>query len=179
MGGWVVRASTEDDWKAYRALRFEMLEDAPIAFLETLEQARRHPDEHWQRRASNVNRSTRLFAAVAENGRWLGSMGGYQSATSHDPYLVGVYVTPAWRGRDRGVTDALLDAVIDWAQGRGDRLLLEVHEENEPAIRSYLHRGFVFTGRTQPYPLDRTANEREMALPLAAGRPRAEERLSF
>ena len=36
MTGWTVRASTEDDWQAYRTLRFEMLEDAPIAFLETL-----------------------------------------------------------------------------------------------------------------------------------------------
>ncbi|WP_431218199.1 GNAT family N-acetyltransferase [Leifsonia xyli] len=167
MAGWVVRASTEDDWQAYRALRFEMLEDAPIAFLETLEQARRHPDEHWRRRASNSSGTTRLFAAVAEDGRWLGSMGGFQAAGAPEPFLVGVYVSPAWRGREHGMTDALLDAVVGWARGRGDRLLLEVHEHNEPAIRSYLRRGFVFTGRTQPYPLDRTANEREMALPLS------------
>jgi GNAT superfamily N-acetyltransferase len=166
MAGWVVRASTVDDWEAYRALRFEMLADAPIAFLETLEQAKQHPDEHWRRRASNTSGTTTLFAAVAEDGRWLGSMGGYQAAGARDPYLVGVYVTPAFRGREHGMTDALLDAVIAWAQGRADRLLLEVHEDNEPAIRSYLRRGFVFTGRTQPYPLDRTANEREMALPL-------------
>ena len=166
MTGWVVRASVEDDWEAYRALRFEMLENTPIAFLETLEQARRHPDEHWRRRAANTSATSRLFAAVADDGRWLGSMGGFQAAGSPDPYLVGVYVTPAWRGRELGMTDALLDAVIDWARGRGDRLLLEVHEDNEPAIRSYQRRGFAFTGRTQPYPLDRTAVEREMALPL-------------
>ena len=167
MTSWVVRPSTEDDWQAYRALRFEMLEDAPIAFLETLEQARRHPDEHWRRRAANTSATSRLFAAVADDGRWLGSMGGYQSTPTSDPYLVGVYVSPAWRGRDLGMTGALLDAVIDWARGRGPRLLLEVHEDNQAAIRSYLSRGFVFTGRTQPYPLDRTADEREMALPLA------------
>jgi len=166
VASWVVRASTEDDWEAYRALRFEMLADAPIAFLETLEQAKQHPEEHWRRRASNTVGTTTLFAAVAEDGRWLGSMGGYQAVGALDPYLVGVYVTPAFRGREHGMTDALLDAVIDWARGRGDRLLLEVHEDNEAAIRSYLRRGFVFTGRTQPYPLDRTANEREMELPL-------------
>ncbi|MGO4593535.1 GNAT family N-acetyltransferase [Leifsonia sp. 2TAF2] len=166
MTGWVVRASTEDDWQEYRALRFEMLQDAPIAFLETLEQARAHPDEHWRRRASNIVPTSRLFAAVAEDGRWLGSMGGYQSAASHDPFLVGVYVSPPWRGREHGMTDALLDAVIDWARGRGERLMLDVHEDNDPAIRTYLRRGFTFTGRTQPYPLDRTAEEREMSLPL-------------
>jgi len=166
--GWVVRASTEDDWQEYRALRYEMLEDAPIAFLETLEHARTHPDEHWRRRAANLSSTSRLFAAVADDGRWLGSMGGFQSSPAAEPYLVGVYVTPAWRGRELGVTDALLDAVIAWAQGRGERLLLDVHEHNEPAIRSYLRRGFAFTGRTQPYPLDRTALEREMSLPLPA-----------
>ena len=168
MTRWVVRASVEEDWPAYQALRFEMLQDAPIAFLETIEQARAHPDEHWRRRASNTVATNRLFAAVAEDGRWLGSMGGYQSANAHDPYLVGVYVTPAWRGREHGMTDALLDAVIAWAQGRGERLLLDVHEDNAPAIRAYLRRGFAFTGRTQPYPLDRTALEREMFLPLPA-----------
>lgn len=163
---WTVRPSVEDDWPAYRALRLEMLEDAPLAFLETLETARSHPEEHWRRRTAGTATSTRLFAAVAPDGRWLGSMGGHQAPGTRDPYLVGVYVTPLYRGRDVGMTDALLNAVIDWAQGRGERLLLDVHEHNPAAIRSYQHRGFVFTGRTQPYPLDRSALEREMALAL-------------
>ena len=84
-----------------------------------------------------------------------------------------MYVTPAYRGRETGLTDALLDAVIDWARGRGGRLLLEVHELNAPAIRYYERRGFAFTGATQPYPLDRTTNELEMALPLTAEDPLA------
>ncbi|WP_223357003.1 GNAT family N-acetyltransferase [Leifsonia sp. ZF2019] len=163
---WTIRPSVEDDWQAYRALRFEMLEDAPLAFLETLEAARLHPDEHWRRRTDGTSTTTRLFAAVAPGGTWLGSMGGHQAAGTRDPYLVGVYVTPGYRGRAAGVTDALLDAVIEWAQGRGDRLLLDVHEHNPAAIRYYERRGFVFTGRTQPYPLDRSTREREMALAL-------------
>jgi len=163
---WTVRPSVEDDWPAYRALRLEMLEDAPLAFLETLATARTHPDEHWRRRTAGTSASTRLFAAVAPDGRWLGSMGGHQAPGTRDPYLVGVYVTPRYRGREAGMTDALLDAVIDWAQGRGEQLLLDVHEHNPAAIRYYERRGFVFTGRTQPYPLDRTTLEREMALPL-------------
>ncbi|WP_025157599.1 GNAT family N-acetyltransferase [Leifsonia aquatica] len=163
---WTVRPSVEDDWPAYRALRLEMLEDSPLAFLETLATARTHPEEHWRRRTAGTSTSTRLFAAVAADGRWLGSMGGHQAPGTHDPYLVGAYVTPEYRGRAVGMTDALLDAVIDWAQGRGERLLLDVHENNPAAIRAYERRGFVFTGRTQPYPLDRSTLEREMALPL-------------
>jgi ribosomal protein S18 acetylase RimI-like enzyme len=57
--------------------------------------------------------------------------------------------------------------VIEWSRGRGERLLLEVHENNEPAIRFYRRRGFVPTGATVPYVLDRTAVDLEMALSLA------------
>lgn len=167
MPDWSVRPAVESDWPRYRDLRLEMLADTPMAFLETLEQARAHPEEHWRRRAANGSPTSRLFCAVAGDGRWLGSMGGFHAAGSRDPHLVGVYVTPAFRGRERGVTDALLDAVIAWARERSDRLLLEVHEANLPAIRAYERRGFAFTGRSRPYPLDRSAAEREMALELA------------
>lgn len=164
--GWVVRPSEEADWTAYRAIRLEMLEDTPIAFLETLATARTHPDEHWRRRAANTSTSSRLFAAVARDGRWIGTMGGFHATGSPDPHLVGVYVTPALRGRAHGVTDALLDAVVDWARLRSRRLLLEVHERNAAAIRYYERRGFAFTGNTQPYPLDRSTLELEMAADL-------------
>ncbi|WIB37098.1 GNAT family N-acetyltransferase [Curtobacterium sp. MCJR17_043] len=40
----------------------------------------------------------------------------------------------------------------DWARGRGDRILLHVHEDNPRAIAFYRRRGFVPTGRLVPYP---------------------------
>ncbi|MFF1574398.1 GNAT family N-acetyltransferase [Leifsonia sp. NPDC058292] len=166
MTTWRVRPSVEADWRAYRDLRLEMLTDTPIAFLETIEHARLHPDEHWRGRAANRGTASRLFGAVADDGSWLGTMGGFHPTGKTDPLLVGVYVTPAFRGARIGMTDALLDAVIGWARGRGERLMLEVHEENEPAIRYYRRRGFEPTGVRIPYPLDRTADELEMALPL-------------
>jgi len=166
MSGWTVRPSVESDWRAYRDLRLEMLVDTPIAFTETLDRARLHPDEYWQGRAANRSPASRLFGAVAEDGSWLGTMGGYQTTGMRDPLLVGVYVTPAFRGARSGVTDALLDAVIEWARPRGERLLLEVHEQNDRAIRYYQRRGFHLTGLRVPYPLDRTADELQMALPF-------------
>ncbi|KQR54420.1 hypothetical protein ASF88_06430 [Leifsonia sp. Leaf336] len=163
---WVVRPAVEADWQAYRAIRLEMLEDTPIAFLETREAAQAHPEEHWRRRAANGSASSELFGAVTPDGRWIGTMGGFHAASSPDPHLVGVYVTPGWRGRDHGVADALLTAVLAWARRRSGRLLLEVHESNVPAIRYYERHGFAFTGRTLPYPLDPTTLELEMAVDL-------------
>lgn len=166
MTGWRVRASVEADWRAYRDLRFEMLVDTPVAFLETLEHARTHPDEHWRNRAANPSSMSRLFAAVADDGRWLGTMGGFQATGAPHPHLVGVYITPEFRGRTHGMADALLDAVIAWALPRSDRLLLQVHESNTAAQRFYARRGFTLTGATAPYPLDRSTLELEMSRPL-------------
>lgn len=166
--GWEVRPSVEADWPAYRDLRLEMLADTPTAYLETLAEAQLHSDAHWKNRTANASDSRRLFGAVDGDGRWLGTMGCFHPAGAADPVLVGVYVTPAFRGRANGMADALLDAVVDWATGRGTRLLLEVHEHNEPAIRYYLRRGFAFTGNVRPYPLDASTLEREMELALEA-----------
>jgi GNAT superfamily N-acetyltransferase len=163
---WEVRPAVEADWRAYRAIRLEMLEDTPIAFLETLQTARAHPEEHWRRRTANGAASSELFGAVTPAGRWIGTMGGFHAVSSPDPHLVGVYVTPSRRGREHGVADALLEAVTSWARPRSGRLLLEVHERNLAAIRFYERHGFAFTGRTQAYPLDRTALELEMAVEL-------------
>ncbi|MFF1634915.1 GNAT family N-acetyltransferase [Leifsonia sp. NPDC058248] len=172
MTGWQVRASTEDDWRAYRSLRLEMLVDTPIAFLETVEQARAHPDDYWRTRDGNRSETSRLFGAVDGDGSWLGTMGVFHPPGARNPLLVGVYVTPAFRGRDHRLTDALLTSAAEWAGERADRLLLHVHEQNEPAIRYYRRHGFEPTGVTVPYPLQPGGLEVEMALPLTPGAPR-------
>ena len=164
MSGWRVRPSVEADWRAYRELRLEMLADSPIAFTETVDRALLHPDEHWRGRARNGTPHSRLFAGVAEDGRWLGTMGGFHPSGTPYPHLVGVYVTPGFRGASVGLTDALLDAVIEWSRFRSDRLLLSVHEHNQRATRYYLRRGFELTGACSPYPLDPASQQLEMAL---------------
>jgi len=90
-------------------------------------------------------------------------MGGYLENGA--PLLVGVYVSPDYRGA-AGVADALLTAVEDWARERGDRLALHVHSGNARARAYYRSRGFVETGVTIPYVLDTSALELEMVKAL-------------
>ena len=158
-----VRPVVEADWMRFKALRLEMLEDTPIAYLETLERARSHPDGHWRRLAAARPGAVRLVAQTPE-GRWVGTMGGVLAGGG--PTLVAVYVSPSARGRGRGVADALLDAVEAWAATHGDTLRLEVHEANARARAFYEARGFVQTGRTIPYPLPPAALELEMVKAL-------------
>jgi len=160
-----VRATTADDWQQVRALRLEMLADTPIAFGETLEAAQRVTEAGWRergRRGANPH-STALVAIDLDTGAWAGIMGGYvDDAVGSKPLLVGVYVSPAYRGKNSHVTDLLLAGVEEWARGEGDELLLHVHESNPRAIAAYERRGFHATGVTVPYVLDPSTRELEM-----------------
>ena len=49
--------------------------------------------------------------------------------------LVGVYVAPAYRGDQFGVTSALIEAVEDWASGHAPTIRLDVHESERPSDR--------------------------------------------
>jgi len=164
----IVRPMVEADWQEYRALRIEMLRDTPSAYGETLDSALALDEAAWRERSTARRRATgdltdtsiRLVAITTE-GKWIGSMGAYIDRLE-GLTLVGVYVTPRYRGDVAGVTSALLDAVEEWARERADRIRLDVHESNSRAMAAYAKRGYVETGSTKPYPLDPSYNELEM-----------------
>jgi GNAT superfamily N-acetyltransferase len=164
-----ILSPTEADWERVRDLRLEMLRDTPIAFMETVEAAEANTEEVWRVRANRGTTPDSVqLVAVDDAGRWVGTMSGFVDRLEvRGPLLVGVFVTAGARGRDAGVADALLDAVEDWARGRGDALTLHVHEDNDRAIAFYRRRGYDLTGRTIPYNLDPTRNELEMRRRLA------------
>ncbi|WP_029149901.1 GNAT family N-acetyltransferase [Microbacterium indicum] len=148
-----IRSVTPDDWERIREIRIRMIEDTPIAYVETAEAARAHGEGEWRSRGERgIAPHSLSIAAVDESGAWVGAMGGFVDA-AHGPLLVGVFVAPEVRGRAHGVADALLDRVEEWARGEGDTLTLAVHEDNARARAFYERRGFVATGETEEYPL--------------------------
>ena len=145
-----------------RALRLEMLRDTPIAFGETIQDALGHDESEWRIRAARgLQPHSISLAAITPGGRWIGGMGAY--LRGRHPLLVGVYVAPSHRGRVAGVTDALLAGILSWTAQHGDMLWLEVHEDNQRAIKAYEKRGFQRTGATRPYELDPSRVEIEMS----------------
>ncbi|WP_308470954.1 GNAT family N-acetyltransferase [Clavibacter michiganensis] len=167
----VVHRILPEDWREYRTLRLEMLEDTPLAYLETLETARGLTDAQWRARAERPSQqgSTAYAAVDRGTGRWLGAMNAFVTTDRAVVMLVSVYITPDARGRAAGVADLLLDAVVAWARERpgASALRLEVHEDNPRARAFYERRGFRLTGRSVPYDLDRAQRDLEMELPLA------------
>ncbi|UTT39881.1 GNAT family N-acetyltransferase [Glutamicibacter mishrai] len=140
-----------------------MLADTPIAFSETMEQAKQVTEAEWRDRAKRgtAHNGTALVA-IASTGQWLGTMGAYIPKEGDDPRLVGVYVTPEYRGEKSGITERLLEEIIQWASNYSQKLLLNVHERNARARRFYRKQGFVETGKIIPFNLDPQANEIEM-----------------
>jgi GNAT superfamily N-acetyltransferase len=152
----LVRETVADDWQALRDIRLEALRDAPTAFGSTYEQETERGEAHWRDR---IARGGTFLAFVPEVSATepSGLIGGYQE----DPVtveLVSMYVRP--RARGRGVGEALVAAVIDWAgQRNAAAVRLWVTETNTPALALYERCGFALTGERQPVPFHPSIDE--------------------
>lgn len=159
----IIRQTTEEDWQRVRDLRLEMIQDTPIAFGETLEHALTLTEAEWRERgARGVAENGTVMVAITSTGEWIGTMGSYIPNLETGPLLVGVYVTPTWRGSQTGLADALLEGIENWARARSPQLTLEVHEGNLRAQRYYELRGYARTGNTSAYELNTSKTLIEM-----------------
>ena len=158
-----VRAATAEDWRLLRDVRRAALADAPDAFLSTHEERAAPTEEYWRGR---ITSGGTFFAYLPEvNGRDpAGLVGGFQR-TPGTVELVSLWVRPKARGQ--GVAEALVGAVIDWAQARA---AISVHlwlmETNERARMLYERCGFSSTGERQPLPSNEELTEIGMSRPL-------------
>ena len=141
-----LRVLTPEHWQSFRQLRREALRDAPDAFNSTLVEWSGDGDreERWRARLAEVP-----FNVIAElAGEPAGMVSGTQPDADGFVLLISMWVAPFARGR--GVGDALVDAVIEWARRQGATgVELDVHEINEAAIALYRRNGFVDRGRSE------------------------------
>ncbi|HEU0239106.1 MAG TPA: GNAT family N-acetyltransferase [Micromonosporaceae bacterium] len=163
MDGVTIRRVTADDAGAARALRIEMLADAPLAFVTTLAEVAAHPHDEYVSRCVRAAEGNRQAMYVADaGGRFVGQIGAYEHP--HEPditMLYSIYVTPAHRGN--GALGALLDAVSTWSRASGRSTLeLEVVTTNGRAIRAYQKLGFVRVGNTVAHPTIPVLREQRM-----------------
>ncbi|MFJ5049036.1 GNAT family N-acetyltransferase [Streptomyces sp. NPDC088719] len=184
---YVMRAVRADEWPQVRQLRLDALKDpaAPVAFLESYEEAAAKPDAFWQERAAAAAEGgsgggrdrVRQFVVESPDGVWVGSVTVLLESPVDDvrfgevpaveqAHLVGVFVRPEVRGT--GVTDALFREAVAWAWSlsspRLERVRLYVHEKNLRAAAFYRRFGFVPSGQRIPAPGGRGEVELEYVL---------------
>ncbi len=134
-----------DDWALWRRLRLEALAEAPYAFGSTLADWQGDGDREERWRSRLAGSGARNLVAVLD-GLPAGMASGVPSDRSDCADLISMWVSPAARGR--GVGDALIEAIGQWAVESGFRtLLLSVMAGNDAAIALYRRNGFLDTGR--------------------------------
>ncbi|MFG2354166.1 GNAT family N-acetyltransferase [Streptomyces sp. NPDC048521] len=176
---YVIRAIRPDEWTSVKQLRLDALRDpvAPIAFLETYEEAVAEPDAFWQERATRSgegSHTARQFIAEAPDGTWAGTVtvlveeagtedwAGYP-IERRQGHVVGVFVRPEHRGT--GLIKALFDAGVEWAWQQGvERVRLLVHADNARAQGAYRKVGFGPSGFVVAFSKDAAENELEFVL---------------
>lgn len=117
-------------------------------------------EERW--RSALADRAR--FVAESE-GEVIGTVGGGSSDVTGTAALTALWVLPAARGR--GVGEALVNKVLEWAKDAGyEQVMLWVVEGNSPAESLYRRTGFRRTGSVQMVRPADPRMEYEMSRPV-------------
>lgn len=133
-----IRELSADDWTDWRELRLDALREAPGTFGSKLADWLDAPESRWRSRLVDVP-----FNLLAEyEGMPAGMVSGSAPDENGTIQLLSMWVAPFARGQ--GVADALVEAVVRWAEDRGAaRVGLLVYETNLRATALYRRQGFV------------------------------------
>jgi len=163
-----IRQILPDEGAAFRAIRFQAIQDSPLAFGSTLVDLQAQPPQYWEDRAtSGAAGSENVIFVAADGGPWVGIAAGFidESAPERRADLVSMWVQPTYR--KHGVGQLLVERIIVWATEReARRVVLWVTRRNDAAISLYQRCGFRETGEAQPLPSRPGVVENQMVLDL-------------
>jgi ribosomal protein S18 acetylase RimI-like enzyme len=138
---------TAEDWQVWRSLRHQALTEAPYAFGSKLAdwQGAGDLEARWRERLASVP----LNLAAVLNNCPVGMVSATEKDLDGTVELISLWVAPS--GRGRGVGDALVKAVVQWAaEVQASDIALDVKEDNQHATKLYLRHGFLKRGTVAP-----------------------------
>ncbi|KAJ5371704.1 Acyl-CoA N-acyltransferase [Penicillium concentricum] len=134
-----LRTIGPDEWEIWKHQRLAALTKAPYAFSSKLADWENVSEQRWRDRLS-IRGGYQVVASLQDT--IVGMAGGILLPEPGVAELISMWVAPSARGR--GVGDALVAAVEEWAYGVGAiTLKLSVAENNESARKLYVRNGFV------------------------------------
>lgn len=132
-----VRRLGPEDWRTTRDLRLAALKADERWFGGNYADSAARTERQWRDWPGGAVFAG--YAAAEPCGLVAGVRPGHLAGQAE---LISMWVSP--RGRGRGLSTKLIDAVADWARGEGCAdLYLEVMSHNESACRTYGRFGFV------------------------------------
>jgi len=136
-----IRRINPDDGPLLRDLRLRSIADAPDAFGQPLEEARRRPEQEWRRSARQSSRGDSRIWLIAETvDEAVGLVQG-RKRRPHTLLLFSMWVDPG--ARRLGVGRLLVERLEAWARGwDGGETILWVLGANALAIEFYRDLGF-------------------------------------
>ncbi len=167
----VTRRAVFADVAQLREIRLEGIARHPEAFSRDPESEAKLTDDEWRAR---VEKGWWFVCEV--DGAWAGICGMSRDPspkTRHTGSFGAMYVREAYRGK--GVSDALIEAMVTEAKKLVELVILTVNAENPRAIALYKRHGFREYGR-QPRALKidgRYYDEIEMVLDLKPRPPQS------
>ena len=132
------RRLTAADAEAYRALRLEGLLDSPESFGATYLEEESRPASSFTERLEKD-----FYFGLFDDATLVGTAGFFREGmakVAHRGKLIGVYLTPAARGK--GNASLLIATVIEEAKNHVLQLHLAVIQQNEKARQLYERHGF-------------------------------------
>jgi GNAT superfamily N-acetyltransferase len=138
-----IRRVETDDWRAIKALRLQMLEESPLAFITTYDEASAQPDSVWIERCTPDPGDGSVSYAAFDAEHAVGMAVGLDKSRPGRRVVavVSVYVAPTLRRR--GLAGRLMDGVEEWARERAATATsLWVVDGNDAARRFYAQRGY-------------------------------------
>lgn len=135
-----VRTITPDDWQAWRELRLAALQQSPEAFGSRYDDWVNASEVAWRRRLSDGP----MFVIASVAGEPCGLAAGHIDDASGQRFLISLWVRPSCRRK--GVAEALIGAVAQWAKVESDHLYLNVRVDNDAARSLYEKLGFLVVG---------------------------------
>lgn len=162
-----LRKLEPDDWPLWRELRLAALGQAPEAFGARLAdwQGAGDREERWRVRLA-IPGGRDVVAFLDDDP--VGMVSGVPGTRADTVELISMWVAP--RARGRGVGDALIEAIKQWARGRdATTLRLSVMPDNPAALGLYQWHGFSDTGEPGELRRDGLTRERVLAVQLSQG----------
>ena len=144
-----VRPIEAGEWRSYRDLRLQSLQDSPDAFASTYESEAGRADEAWSSRLAGAVSSGRARIFVALDHQRMCGVVWCKLPEAGVAEIFQMWVDPAFRGQGAG--GALLHEALEWAKSVGvRRVCLGVTAADTPAMALYKACGFRPVGSLEP-----------------------------